>query len=129
MRAADVFIALVNLRGLRKARSLLVDGLRREQSRHVWCQVLEPHRAMVIEQRVESVVTDPCLVPQHVLTRVTDLLQHLAERQPRPRGGGLWSWHAAPSAIDIAIHSSATHAMVKEIIQVISRAIEPHIRR
>ena len=41
-------------------------------------ELLEPHRAVVLEQRVEGVVADPGLVPQHVVAQVPDLLQHLA---------------------------------------------------
>ena len=39
---------------------------------------VEPHRAVVLEQRVEGVVADPGLVPEHVVAEVPDLLQHLA---------------------------------------------------
>ena len=36
------------------------------------------HRAVVLEQRMEGVVADPGLVPQHVVAQVPDLLEHLA---------------------------------------------------
>ena len=75
----DVLVALVDLRGLRESRALLVHGLRREQPGHLGRQVLEPHRAVIVEQRMEGVVADPGLVPQHVVAEVPDLLQHLAD--------------------------------------------------
>ena len=34
---------------------------------------------MIVEERVEGVVPDPGLVPEHVVTQVPDLLQHLAD--------------------------------------------------
>ena len=76
--AADVLVALVNLRGLREARALLVHGLRGEQARHLRPQALQPHGAVIVEERVEGVVADPRLVPEHVVAEVTDLLEHLA---------------------------------------------------
>ena len=75
----DVLVALVDLRGLREARALLVHRLRGEQPGHVRLEVLEAHRAVIREQRMESVVADPGLVPQHVVAEVPDLLQHLAD--------------------------------------------------
>ena len=77
--APDVLVALVDLRGLREARALLVHRLGGEQPRHLGLQVREPHRAVVLEQRMERVVADPGLVPQHVVAQVPDLLQHLAD--------------------------------------------------
>ena len=75
---AQVLVALVDLAGLREAGALLVHRLRREQPRALGAQVGQPHRAVVVEQRVEGVVADPGLVPQHVLAQVADLLEHLA---------------------------------------------------
>ena len=34
---------------------------------------------MVLEQRMEGVVPNPRLIPEHVLTEVSDLLQHLLD--------------------------------------------------
>ena len=76
--AADVLVALVDLRGLREARELLVHRLRREQTGRLGPEVLEAHRAVVLEQRVEGVVADPRLVPVHVVAQVADLLEHAA---------------------------------------------------
>ena len=76
--APDVLVALVDLRGLREAGALLVDGLGGEQARHLGPQRRQPHGAVVVEERVEGVVADPGLVPQHVVAEVPDLLEHLA---------------------------------------------------
>ena len=69
---ADMFVSLVYLGCLREAGTLLVDGLRREQSRHIRAQLLEAHWAVALEQRMEGVVADPCFVPEHVLAEVAD---------------------------------------------------------
>ena len=76
---ADVLVALVDLRRLREARALLVHGLRREQPGHLGLQVRKAHRAVVGEHRMERVVADPGLVPEHVVAEVPDLLEHLAD--------------------------------------------------
>ena len=39
---------------------------------------------MIVEQRVEGIVADPGLVPQHVVAEMSDLLQHLADVVDRP---------------------------------------------
>ena len=39
----------------------------------------QAHRAVVLEQRMEGVVADPGLVPEHVVAQVADLLEHLAD--------------------------------------------------
>ena len=77
--AAEMVVALVDLRRLREARALLVDRLRREQPRHLRVEMAQPHRAVILEERVEGVVADPRLVPQHVVAQVPDLLEHLAD--------------------------------------------------
>ena len=77
--AADVLVALVDLRGLREARALLVHGLGGEQPRHLLVEFLQTHRAVIGEQRMEGVVADPCLVPQDVVAEMPDLLQDLAD--------------------------------------------------
>ena len=76
---ADVLVALVHLRCLAEARALLVHRLRREEPRSIRSEILQPHRAVIVKQRMECVVTDPRLVPQHVVAEVTDLLHHLAD--------------------------------------------------
>ena len=82
--AADVLVALVDLGGLRKAGPLLVNGLGGKQSRQLRAQTHDPHRTVVLEERVKGVVADPRLVPQDVVTQVTDLLEHLADVVDRP---------------------------------------------
>ena len=76
---ADVLVALVHLRCLAEARALLVHRLRREEPRSIRSEILQSHRAVIVEQWMECVVTDPRLVPQHVVAEVTDLLHHLAD--------------------------------------------------
>ena len=76
--AAQMLVALVDLAGLREAGALLVHRLRREQPAGFRRQILQPHRAVAVEQRVEGVVADPGFVPQHVVAQPADLLQHLA---------------------------------------------------
>ena len=76
--AANMLVALVDLRGLRETRALLVHRLRREQAGHLRPEVLESHRTVIVKQRVKCVVADPRFVPQHVIAQVPDLLQHLA---------------------------------------------------
>jgi len=61
---------LVDLRRLREARALLVDRLRREQTGHLGIELLETHRTVVVEQRMEGVVADPRFVPEHVVAEV-----------------------------------------------------------
>ena len=77
--AAEMFVLLVNLRGLRETGALLVDRLRGEESGHLRSERLQPHRAVVFEERMECVVANPRLVPEHVVAQVPDLLEHLAD--------------------------------------------------
>jgi hypothetical protein len=51
---------------------------------------LQAHRAVVLEQRMEGVVADPRLVPEHVVAEVADLLSTLRRCRPcrrRSRAG------------------------------------------
>src|SRR5438477_4661720 len=74
-----MFVALVDLGSLREAGTLLVHRLRREQPRHFRAQLFQAHRAVVLEQRMKGVVADPCLIPEHILAKMTDLFEHLAD--------------------------------------------------
>ena len=74
----DMLVALMDLGGLRESGALLVNGLRREQPGHFGAQLLEPHRAVALEQRVKGVVADPRFVPQNVVAEVADFFQHLS---------------------------------------------------
>ena len=46
---------------------------------HFRLEILQAHRAVIGEQRMERVVADPGLVPQHVVAEVADLLHDLAD--------------------------------------------------
>ena len=81
---SDMLIALVDLRGLRETSALLVDRLGGEQPCHFRAQVLEAHRAVVVEQWMKGVVADPRLIPQHVIAKMADLLEHLSDVVDRP---------------------------------------------
>jgi hypothetical protein len=77
--AANMLVALVDLRGLGEPGALLVHGLGGEQAGHFRAQFLQPHRAVIAEQRVKGVVADPGFVPEHVFAKAADLLHHLAD--------------------------------------------------
>ena len=65
--ASNMFVSFVDLRSLRETCALLMHRLRREKSRHLRREIFHTHWAVVLEQWVKSVVTDPCFIPEYVV--------------------------------------------------------------
>src|SRR5215207_3949457 len=80
----DMGIAFVNLRGLRKSGTLLMDRLRRKKSRHLGRKFFQPHGAVIFKKWMKGVIADPRLIPEDVIAEVTYLFEHLAYVVDRP---------------------------------------------
>ena len=73
--AADMAVPGVDLRGLRKARELLMRRLGGDDARRVGVEVLQPHGETACVERMELHEAGPGLVEQNVVAEAADLLE------------------------------------------------------
>ena len=91
---------------------------------------VDPHRAVVLEQRMEGVVADPGLVPEHVVAEVADLLEDLADVVDRAVVGRELDAGQAERPLGLARSGSLTSGLVADpLAEVRPRPRRPSRRR